>query len=115
VQIGATWDGITFTNPPPFASQPKTPEEIIAEFAAKIQARLDAFARTRNYDGILSACTYVTSTNPKFAAEGQYCVQVRDATWAKCYEVLNEVQSGQRPMPSWKELEAELPALEWPV
>jgi hypothetical protein len=115
VQIGATWDGITFTNPPPFESQPKTLEEIISIFATKVQARLDAFARTRNYDGILSACTYATSTNPKFAADGQYCVQIRDATWAKCYEILNAVQSGQRPMPSWKELEAELPTLEWPV
>jgi hypothetical protein len=112
VQLGATWDGETFTNPPP---PPKTPEEIIAEFTAKVQARLDAFARTRGYDGILSACTYATSTNPKFAAEGQYCVQARDATWAKCYEVMNAVQSGERPVPTWEELEAELPPLEWPV
>jgi hypothetical protein len=112
VQMGATWDGTTFVNPPP---PPKTPEEIIAEFTAKIQARLDAFAKTRNYDSILSACTYATSMNPKFAAEGQYCVEARDATWVKCYEILNEVQSGQRPIPSWEELEAELPPLEWPT
>jgi hypothetical protein len=111
VQIGATWDGLTFVNPPP---PTKSPEEIIAEFAAKVQARLDAFARTRGYDGILSACTYVASTNSKFAAEGQYCVQVRDATWAKCYEILNDVQSGQRPIPTWEEFEAELPILQWP-
>jgi hypothetical protein len=111
VQIGATWDGSTFTNPPP---PTKSPQEIIDEFAEKIQARLDAFARTRNYDGILSACTYAASTNPKFAADGQYCLQARDATWSKCYEILDKVQSGQRPIPTWEELEAELPTLEWP-
>jgi hypothetical protein len=112
VQLGATLDGTTFVNPPP---PPKTPEELVAEFTAKVQARLDAFARTRGYDGILSACTYATSTNPKFAGEGQYCVQVRDATWAACYAVLAAVQAGQRPVPTWEELEAELPALGWPV
>jgi hypothetical protein len=111
VQLGATWDGSTFVNPP---SPPKTAEEIVAEFASKVQARLDTFARTRGYDGILSACTYAVSTNPKFAAEGQYCVQVRDATWAKCYEILNAVQAGERPVPTWEELEAELPVLQWP-
>jgi hypothetical protein len=110
VQMGATWNGTTFVNPP---HPPKTPEEIVAEFTAKVQARLDAFARTRGYDGILSACTYAISTNAQFAAEGQYCVQARDATWAKCYEILNAVQSGQRPVPTWEELEAELPTLQW--
>jgi hypothetical protein len=109
VQLGATWDGTAFVNPP------RPPEEIIAEFTARVQERLDAFARTRGYDGILSACTYATSTNPKFAAEGQYCVQARDATWAKCYEILNAVQFGDRQVPTWEELEAELPHLEWPA
>ena len=90
-------------------------EKIIAEFTARVQARIDTFVKTRNYDGILSACSYATSTNPKFAAEGQYCVEARDATWAKCYEVFHAVQSGQRPIPSWEEFEAELPPLEWPT
>jgi hypothetical protein len=112
VQIGSTWDGTTFVNPPP---PPKTPEEIIAEFSAGVQSRLDTFARTRGYDGILSACTYTTSTNPNFSAEGQCCVQARDATWAKCYEILSAVQSGTRQTPAWEELEAELPELEWPA
>jgi hypothetical protein len=109
VQIGSTWDGTTFVNPP------KTPDEIVAEFSAGVQSRLDTFARTRGYDGILSACTYTTSTNPKFSEEGQYCVQARDATWAKCYEILSSVQSGTRQTPTWEELEAELPVLQWPT
>ena len=89
-------------------------EKIIAEFTARVQARLDTFAKTRGYDGILSACSYATSTNPRFAAEGQYCVEARDATWAKCYEVLAAVEAGSRPMPTLDELLAELPVLTWP-
>lgn len=94
---------------------PKTPEQIVAEFTAAIQQRLDDFAKTRGYDSILSACTYATSTVPKFAAEGQHCVDARDATWRTCYAILEAVQTGARPMPTLADIEAELPALEWPA
>lgn len=101
----------------PVAVDPPAPtaEQIIAGFTGAIQQRLDDFAKTRGYDGILSACTYATSTVPKFKAEGQYCVDARDATWAKCYEILASVESGVRPMPTLAEIIAELPALAWPV
>jgi hypothetical protein len=93
-----------------------TPEQIIASLTAQIQKRLDDFAKTRNYDGILSACTYATSTVPKFATEGQYCVQARDATWATGYALMDEVLAGTRPVPSSiADIESELPALAWPT
>lgn len=104
-----------------------SPEQIAANKAAaakalqdsivqQTQARLDTFAQTRQYDGILSACTYATSPTPKFAAEGQYCVAQRDATWAKLYEIMAEVQAGTRPVPSsFADIEPELPTLTWPV
>lgn len=99
------------TAPPP----PLTPQQIVKKFTDAIQKRLDDFARTRNYDGILSACTYATSTVPKFQAEGQYCVQARDATWAAAYGVLAQVELGQRPVPaSIADIENELPVLQWP-
>ncbi len=91
-------------------------QQVEQEIVQATQARLDAFARTRNYDGIMSACTYATSPTPKFAAEGQYCVAQRDATWAKLYQMLAEVQAGTRPMPSsFADIEPELPALAWPA
>jgi len=91
-----------------------TTEEIIANYTERIQQRLDTFANTRNYDGILSACTYATSNVPKFAAEGQYCVDIRDTTWATSYQILDDVLSGLRPMPTIDELFTELPELIWP-
>ena len=93
---------------------PPTAEQIIAQYTAGVQKHLDDFARTRNYDGILSAATYATSAVPKFKAEGQYAVEARDATWAKCYEVLAAVEAGSHPMPTLDELLAELPVLTWP-
>lgn len=115
-------DGQVFT----VAVHDKTAEEIAAEKAEKLaslqadivrqtQDRLDAFAQTRGYDGILSACTYATSTVDKFRNEGTYCVEARDATWRKLYEVLAEVEAGTRPAPnSYTDIEPELPPLTWP-
>lgn len=91
------------------------PPSLQEQVVAATQERLDDFARTRNYDGILSACTYATSTAPKFAAEGQYAVQARDATWAALYALLGDVQAGTRPVPaSFADVESFLPVLAWP-
>ena len=89
--------------------------QIIAQYTAAVQNHLDAFFQDRGYDGVLSAATYATSSVPKFKAEGQYAVEARDATWARCYEILAAVESGALPMPSQDELLAELPPLVWPV
>lgn len=79
------------------------------------QRRLDDFAKTRNYDGILSLCTYATSAVPKFRIEGQYGVESRDATWAKLYEIMAEVEAGVRPMPAgFNDVADLLPTLFWP-
>lgn len=109
--IAATATGFPILQDPPSP----TPEQIIATFTAAIQKRLDDFARTRNYDGILSAATYATSAVAKFKAEGQYAVEARDTTWAKGYEILAAVEAGQRAVPTPDELAAELPALAWPI
>jgi len=118
-EVDAFWQGmadddprkLVFETPPP--PEP-TMEELQNMFTGAIQEHLDAFAQTRNYDGILSVTTYATSSVPKFRAEGQYAVEARDATWAKGYEILAEVMSGQRPMPSLEEVLDELPPLAWP-
>lgn len=101
---------------------PLTVEELQAKdkalydgIVSATQVRLDTFAQSRGYDSILSACTYASSSVPKFTAEGQYCVDARDATWAKLLELLAEVQAGTRPRPSgYADVEPELPPLVWP-
>ena len=90
-------------------------EALTSSIVAATQLRLDAWAKTRNYDGILSLCTYATSTVSKFAAEGRAGVNARDATWAKLYQILDDVEQGLRPAPSgYDEIELELPVLTWP-
>ena len=87
----------------------------VAEYTSAVQRHLDEEARTKNYDGILSACTYATSTNTTFAAEGQAAVQWRDSVWAGCYAILADVEAGNRTSPSVEELINELPTITWPA
>lgn len=99
----------------PKISNPLNISEIVESISRMAQKRLDDFAKTRGYDGILSACTYATDTDHKFNTEGQYCVAARGSTWRKLHEIMNEVEQGIRPMPSgYPDIEPELPELAWP-
>jgi hypothetical protein len=101
---------------PPKPSQEELLQKLYRDVVDKTQQRLDEFARTREYESILSACTYSTSTVEKFRIEGQYCVEARDATWNKLFQILEEVQTEQRPTPtSYDDIQSDLPILEWPT
>jgi len=113
----ARWNGEKFifeTLPKPEVVPEHIPtrDEIFALYSGHIQRRLDEFARTRNYDGILSAATYATSSVAKFKTEGQYAVEARDMTWGKAYEIFAAVGDGS--VPTIDEIMAQLPELKWP-
>ena len=93
---------------------PPTEAEIIASLTAAVQAKLDSEARTHNYDGILSLCSYATSLDPVFKDEGQAGVDWRDACWRTAYTVMADVKNGLRAVPTSTELIAELPQMIWP-
>ena len=99
-----------------------SPEEQVAkmEFVKnnlimQIQDRMEKFVQSRGYDSLLSACSYATSKVPKFQAEGQYCVDLRDATWTKAMEIMQKAQEGETPVPSIDAVFEALPSMKWPV
>ncbi|QOE32749.1 hypothetical protein CPT_Mano_016 [Achromobacter phage Mano] len=91
-------------------------EQIQAAKAALVQSHMDAAARALRYDSISNAITYADEPAvPKFQAEGQALRAWRSLVWARCYEILAEVEVGARDIPTDAELIAELPALELPA
>ena len=95
---------------------PEKPKELIyveiqQEFTNAIQSYLDSKAQELNYDNCLSVCSYVDTGVAKFDAEGKAFRAWRSAVWAKGYEILAQVQAGEREIPTEEELFAELPEL----
>lgn len=92
------------TTPPP------TVEQLVASLTAAVQAHIDARAAAAGYDNIYTACTYADEPSvPKFQAEGQALRAWRSWVWAKCHEIMADVQAGKREIPSADRLIAELP------
>jgi hypothetical protein len=112
---GSSWsvEDIPTSLDPSHVPEP-TEMEILANLTWAVQNHLDKKALERRYDGILSLCTYATSTDLKFAAEGQAGVIWRDGVWSKCYSIMADVQAGKRTIPTEEELLAELPTFTWP-
>jgi hypothetical protein len=87
--------------------------ELQRRFKDVVRARLDVFVHTRDYDDIVAACSYTTSLDPQNAAEAAYCIQARDATWAKAYDLMSGYTVDD--FPALTDLEAQLPPLQWPT
>jgi hypothetical protein len=92
----------------PYVAPHVEPVDVKAQLTAVVQAHLDATARTRGYDSIVSACSYAGAPN-QFQAESQQFLAWRANVWTKCYEVMADVDSGARPVPTAEHLISELP------
>jgi hypothetical protein len=101
--------------------EPTFEEQVEAAYQAfdsYVEKRLNDFAATRRYASIYTACNARDLQIEKYAAEGAYCFKMWGETYAKCEELvaeyMPEVLAGKRPIPTWKEIEAQLPPLVWP-
>lgn len=96
----------------PLPVDPPTPEQIMSRLEARVQLWLDEQARALGYDDIKSAVSYAEEPAvPKFQQEGQALRRLRSLAWARCYEILAQVQAGQRSIPTEAELIAALEVL----
>lgn len=90
----------------------KNLEELTALFKEKTQELLDAKAREKGYDDILSACSYAGYDND-FRAEGEAFGIWRAKVWKYGYGLLNAIAEGKHKMPkSFDEILVEMPTLE---
>ena len=80
----------------------------------EVQARMDAFAKTRGYDDMKSLCNYGTSTDPIYQAEAARGIYLRDTIWRELFIYFEGIVDGTQPIPSaWTDIEAHYPALTW--
>lgn len=80
----------------------------------KVGEDLDKFANTRDYDGIVSLCSYSTDPDPAHAAEAQRGVELRSQAWASIRDYQVAVATGVKPVPRFEsEIFAVVPALTW--
>lgn len=84
-------------NPEP--TEEEKQQALMTKFQSSIQAWMDGKAQELGYDNVLSVCSYINTGNPKFDAEGEAFRHWRSAVWAKGYELIDEVLSGQREVP----------------
>jgi hypothetical protein len=96
------------------ADQP-TEQDIINQLTTAVQGHLDATARAKGYDNLLSAISYAGSSHAVFGPEGIAARNWRDAVWDYCHQVLADCQAGTRTQPTAEELVVELPEMLWPV
>ena len=68
-------------------------------------------AQNIGYDSCLAVCSYIDTGVTKFDDEGIAFRAWRSAVWAKGYEILDEVVSGKREIPTEEELLNVLPTL----
>lgn len=79
-----------------------------------VKQYMDDKVAERRYDSILSACSYISSDNPKYQAEAEACNKFRTACWEVCEKLEEEVLSGLRQVPTKEDVISELPVLVWP-
>lgn len=90
-------------------------DKLIGMYTAAVQDMLDNEAKTQNFDSILTAVTYAGSGKARFSGKGNAARNWRDSVWDECYTILEDVELGNRAMPTVEELLAELPTINWPA
>lgn len=83
----------------PEPTEEEKQEALVNRYKSAIQSWMDAEAVKLGYDNLLTACTYMNTGVAKFDAEGEGFRQWRSAVWAKGYQLIDEVLSGQREIP----------------
>jgi len=93
---------------------PPTFDQRKAVLLAAVDAHLNAAAKAKGYDSIINAALRAALPASPFHDEGIAFGTWMDAVYAKCYEVLAQVQANEIAEPDEAQLIAMLPALQLP-
>lgn len=89
-------------------------QRILDSYVTATQEIIDQAAQAKGYDNGFSCASYVTSTNPQWAAEAQAFVAWRDQVWNYGLEIYDSVVNHGQPVPAMNFYLNGLPAMSWP-
>ena len=84
------WKEVTGSYPPS-----ETKAQAQTRLSPSITSAINDTAHQWGYDDIVSAISYITSTNPQYVAEAQALLKWRDQVWAWATTALNKVIPGE--------------------
>jgi hypothetical protein len=95
---------------------------IMKEFESKIDRLIDDTAEAKGYGrkhGEITippsvACEGYAVYENQYQAEAIAFGQWKTSLWPVVYQIIADVETGQRDIPTWKELKSELPEMVWP-
>lgn len=91
-----------------------TEKEIQEAFEREIEDWMNSVVAERDYDNIDTCIArYTDSPNPKYSAEAKAVKIWNTMVWDKCWDILAQVKTGERTIPTLEEVITELPKLVW--
>lgn len=120
--LAAGWGDVTDVLP---LENEITDDDLKNAGISAVQNHLDAMARSRGYDGILSLCSYASDTvfkDPiaeRFRQEGNAGFNWRSACWSALYELQEQIKNGTKDAPvdidgAISQAISVLPSILWP-
>jgi hypothetical protein len=88
-------------------------ERLFVIVQENIQAYIDNFAHTRDYDNAVYCISYKDSIIPRFKNEAKRMMVYRDLCWAIANDFNAKYKSGERERPTLEEIMNALPELSW--
>lgn len=102
--IGYVWNGEAFA---------EHPDDTARRYDEKLMEHFDATAQQRRYENRVTCALRAGFPGP-FQADGLAFAQWMDACNVHGYQLIEDVKSGKRTLPTVDEFIAELPPMEWP-
>jgi hypothetical protein len=84
------WKEVTGSYPPV-----ETKDQAQTRLSPSITSAINDEAHQWGYDDIVSAVSYITSTNPQYVAEAKALLKWRDEVWSWAIPALNQVIPGE--------------------
>ena len=106
-KVTGEWDVVAFSD----AEKMEYLKQQRAILKSFLDRYMDAQVAPKDYDSVLTACTWITSTIPEWAADAKAASDFRQACFLAAYQIEADVLAGKRPVPNETQFQAEMPVL----